>query len=251
MTWATCLLSVVPMRREADLISEITSQVRLGEAVTIEATSSHFWRVRSRTDDYVGWVDQRHFTEPNDVEPPCCSFMTDALCGEATHGKETMLLPLGTLLPQLTEGTFRLGHQLWVYQGPTRDATLVPRDAPSVLTYARRLLRAPYLWGGRTVFGIDCSGFVQSVMAAHGIRLKRDSVDQVTQGSAVPSLEAAAPGDLLFFHGTSHHVGILAEENTVLHASGRVRLDHISPCGITNVDTGLLTHELTDIRRVL
>ena len=119
---------------------------------------------------------------------------------------------------------------------------------------AMQFLNAPYLWGGRSLFGIDCSGLVQMAYKLKNIRLKRDASQQAEQGEAVASLEEAEPGDLAFFEnevGRICHVGILIDRQKILHCSGRVRNDLIDQQGIFHNDLHEYTHKLKMIRRII
>ena len=118
---------------------------------------------------------------------------------------------------------------------------------------AHKFLNAPYLWGGKTPFGTDCSGFIQMVYKIAGYRLSRDASEQALQGNKVESLEEALPGDLCFF-GTKTkivHVGLLLADNKIIHASGKVRMDGITKQGIHLASTNECTHKLQLIRRIL
>jgi cell wall-associated NlpC family hydrolase len=115
-------------------------------------------------------------------------------------------------------------------------------------------LNSAYLWGGRSIFGVDCSGFCQTVFRFIGIPLLRDAYQQASQGEAIGFLEETKLGDLAFFdneEGRITHVGMLLDQDTIIHASGRVRMDTIDHLGIVNVDTGLHTHKLRIIKRML
>ena len=129
-----------------------------------------------------------------------------------------------------------------------------PPDKAAVFAYAKRFLNAPYYWGGRTVFGIDCSGFVQSVFAAFDVRLPRDSKLQAAQGTLVADRAASVPADLAFFGSPElgiHHVGLLLPCGEIIHASNMVRVDDMTDEGIRNRENGEITHRTQEIRRVM
>lgn len=254
MPFALCRLSVVAMRREADLISEMTSQVRGGEAVEILEMCGQWWRVRLLADEYEGWVNSRQFTVPADTAPPAAVVFTDDLCGAAALCEVSIALPLGTPLPDFKDGKFTLGGESWDWKGAVRSAPAGPPDKAAVFAYAKRFLNAPYCWGGRTLFGIDCSGFVQSVLAAFGVRLPRDSKLQAAQGTPVADRTASVPGDLAFFGSPElgiYHVGLLLPCGEIIHASNMVRVDDMTDEGIRNRETGESTHRTQEIRRIM
>ncbi|NNF02016.1 MAG: C40 family peptidase, partial [Bacteroidia bacterium] len=124
----------------------------------------------------------------------------------------------------------------------------------TVIEAALRFLGSPYLWGGKTVYGCDCSGFVQVIYKLAGIKLKRDSHEQAEEGSHISLLEEASQGDLAFFdnkEGKIMHVGILLNDDKIIHASGKVRIDRIDHHGIFNDDLKTYSHNLRLIRRVI
>src|SRR5690606_32644982 len=115
-------------------------------------------------------------------------------------------------------------------------------------------LNTPYLWGGKTPFGIDCSGFTQMVYKLNGYKLLRDASQQATQGEALSFIEESEPGDLAFFdnhEGIITHVGIIMEDNYIIHAHGKVRIDRLDHSGIFNYDTRSHTHRLRVIKRII
>jgi cell wall-associated NlpC family hydrolase len=254
MPFAVCRLSVIPVRPEPDHLSEITSQARGGEAVEILEESGQWWRVRQLADDYEGWVNARQFGPRADAAPAPAAVFTDDLCGIASREGLQIALPLGAPLPGFHDGEFVLGGEKWQWPGAVRRIPAGPPDKEALVAYSRRLLHAPYLWGGRTAFGVDCSGFVQSVLAAFGVRLPRDSKMQSTRGMEVSGLASAVPGDLVFF-GLEEtgitHVGLLLPCGEIIHASTMVRIDDLTNEGIRNRETGELSHRLAAIRRVL
>jgi cell wall-associated NlpC family hydrolase len=254
MSFAVCRLSVIPVRLEPDHLAEIISQVRGGEAVEILEESGPWWRVRQLADDYEGWVNGRQFGRLVEDAPAAAAVFTDDLCGIAFRGSLQIALPLGAPLPDFHDGEFVLGGEKWQWPGAVRRIPAGPPDKAALFAYARRLLHAPYLWGGRTAFGIDCSGFVQSVMAAFGVQLPRDSKMQSTRGAEISGPASAAPGDLVFF-GVEEtgitHVGLLLPGREIIHASTMVRIDDLTDEGIRNRETGELSHRTAAIRRVL
>jgi cell wall-associated NlpC family hydrolase len=137
-------------------------------------------------------------------------------------GEWAMAMPLGSPLPGYDGGTFLYGDERWTWKGKVREipaAGTVP-DVAELLHYARRYLRTPYLWGGRTVFGVDCSGFASSVLRAFGVVVRRDCVQQIEEGEKVRDLGAAVPGDLVYFAPSgeaAQHVGIVLPCGEVIH----------------------------------
>jgi cell wall-associated NlpC family hydrolase len=177
---------------------------------------------------------------------------------------EELMLSLGTRLPNYSHGTFEvLGKQYLINPTEVREERLEVKGDEAirredVCTIAQTLLNAPYLWGGKNAMGIDCSGFTQVVYAAMGVNLLRNAREQMTQGMLVPSLAEAQPGDLAFFDHADRdpkatnisHVGLLLDNQTIIHCSGCVHIDSIDKQGIHLAD-GELTHHLVQIKRYL
>jgi cell wall-associated NlpC family hydrolase len=159
----------------------------------------------------------------------------------------------GSTLHQLSNKTFA---------GPSGEyhiaegTTLVPGNnhVPDIVELAASYLKTPYLWGGRSPFGIDCSGLTQMVFKMLGIKLRRDARQQAEQGHVINLLAEAQAGDLAFFdndEGNIVHTGILTENGQIIHASGKVRIDPIDHHGIYDKNIGKYTHKLRIIRRML
>ncbi len=245
------------MRAAASHLSEKTHQIIFGETCQILEPGPVFCRARSAFEGYEGWIDSRQF-RPLATVPPTAeigSVIIDEIAAPVVSSERTLWLPLGALLPHYAAGTFSLGDEKFHYPGPVHRIRPA-QDASELTTYALRYLHAPYYWGARTPWGIDCSGLVQMVFRAFGIVMQRDCSQQHRQGQAVASLADSQPGDLVFFSSQRNpgpgidHVGILLPEGKVLHASGSVRLDPVNETGIHHHRTGEHTHTLVEIRRI-
>jgi cell wall-associated NlpC family hydrolase len=163
-----------------------------------------------------------------------------------------VILCKGSVLPQLRKNRFSIGGQEYLFESETQ---VIP-DSPqpdNIIRTAMEYLNTPYLWGGRSPFGIDCSGFTQIVFRICGIPLKRDAVLQAQHGEMISFINEALPGDLAFFEnsvGNITHTGILTGSGKIIHASGRVRIDSVDHHGIYDSETDRYTHTLRVIKRI-
>jgi cell wall-associated NlpC family hydrolase len=118
---------------------------------------------------------------------------------------------------------------------------------------AEFFLNSPYLWGGRSLFGCDCSGFIQVLFKIHGLGLERDTIQQVEQGDPVTSVSDAETGDLAFFSnqdGRVYHVGMIIAPGRIIHSSGHVHIDRMDEKGIFNLQKQQYSHLLHSIKRI-
>jgi hypothetical protein len=253
--YGTCNLSVIPVRSEASDKSEMVSQLLFGESFQIIETRDSWLKVKMHYDDYTGWIDRKQVTNLNEEEfKKTSSSPTTATLDivQIVIFNQSNIIPvvLGSTLPNYFDKKFKIGSVDYVYDGNVRTFSFP--DTSKIIEHAYMYLNAPYLWGGRSPFGIDCSGYTQMVFKLCGIALQRDSNQQAQQGRAVNALEEAKTGDLAFFanaEGKIVHTGIILPNNKIIHASGKVHVDRLDQQGIFNEETNKYTHGLKLIRR--
>ncbi|MDO9138621.1 MAG: C40 family peptidase [Lutibacter sp.] len=256
MPYGICNLSIVPLRIEPNDRSEMVSQVLFGEHFMVLETHQKWSKIRLAFDNYEGWIDTNQYLplfEENYIE---IEESKNALAGElidfVTDENDNFLtIAIGATLPFYNDKNFMLGNINYRYEGKVFKEKL-PKE--TLIEMAASFLNAPYLWGGKTPFGIDCSGFTQMVYKLCGYNLLRDAGQQATQGEALSFIEESEPGDLAFFdneEGVIVHVGIIMNDNYIIHAHGKIRIDRIDHSGIFNVDTQRHTHKLRVIKKII
>lgn len=252
--FALVAVPAAPVRRKPLHSQEMVNQLLFGEAVKILKERGERWvKVRSLHDKYEGWIT-RNMLQPCEritAETRFPMVVTEML-GKLTIGDSVMYIPAGSVLPGYTDGKGWLGESVYSYNGFCRDRDGETASSELVQQLALAWLNAPYLWGGRTPLGVDCSGFVQVIYKMMGIDLPRDAWQQAQAGSPVKKLEEARTGDLAFFDQKEEivHTGILLGNDRIIHASGQVRIDGMSSKGIIHAGTGKRTARLRAIRRV-
>lgn len=263
-----CHLSVVPCRAQPSDKSEMVTQLLFGEHFTILSQDEKWAMIKIAADGYECWIDKKQFKPIAEKEfeylnrhNPCLSAQFISTVKNIATGKQQKIT-LGSVLPQFNEGKIILSGEGYIFRGKP----MLPESqknaerngkkllGSNIIKSAKMYLRAPYLWGGRSPFGIDCSGFVQVVYRLHGIQLPRDAWQQAEKGEALSFIEEAEKGDLAFFdnaEGKIIHAGIITGNNSIIHASGEVRIDTLDHYGIFNKDTGKYSHNLRLIKRVM
>ena len=274
--------TVTPVRQEPSEGSEQLTQLLFGEVCEVLDRLPRWTKIRSILDGQEGWVDFKMLTTASNLSlnascTPATVVAVPMAIATAMETGEEMMLTLGTRLPNYAHGTFEvLGKQYLIDPSfvcsleetrllgdkvtqKTEDFSVAPQvKGEDVCAIAQTLLNAPYLWGGKNAMGIDCSGFTQVVYGVFGVNLLRNAREQITQGVLVPSLAEAQPGDLAFFDHADRnpketnisHVGLLLDNQTIIHCSGCVHIDSIDEQGIHLAD-GELTHHLVQIKRYL
>ncbi|MCT8340198.1 C40 family peptidase [Flavobacteriaceae bacterium TK19130] len=249
MKYGLCNISIAPLRAEKADASEMVSQVLYGELFKILDMQKKWSRIRLLHDGYEGWLDNKQLFEIEEnnykkystLQPKLSSELVDFV---TEHHGQLMPIPLGCAVGSVK----LLQHR---FEGPTKSSVL---NKNHLVSTALLYLNAPYLWGGRTPFGIDCSGFTQMVYRLNGHSLKRDASQQATQGEPLSFIEESEPGDLAFFdnaEGDITHVGIIMKDHYIIHAHGKVRIDRLDHTGIFNYEKRTHTHKLRVIKKII
>jgi len=257
MEFAICNLAAVPVRREPSDKAEMSTQLLFGDLMEIIGQESSWCQISIIFDGYEGWVDVKQIREISSQE---FRVLASALfrvnrqlySDVVEYNGLKIILPAGCSLYNLSGQVMEMDGEPYRLEGKAFPFTYTGLD--SLLQTAKGYLNCPYLWGGKTYLGLDCSGFTQVVYKQHGIKLLRDAAQQAGQGELISTLYDGNPGDLAFFDnadGKIVHVGIILENQRIIHCSGKVRIDSIDHQGIFNHEQNKYTHSLRLIRRVI
>ncbi len=253
-----CRLSIVPVRSGPTEQNEMVTQLLFGDHYTVHAVSeNNKWiKVSAAFDGYTGWISKtQHTTISNDYFEQI-NYLDFKVCldlvSHILYKKEYIYITIGSILPISSNELFKMEERL-AFNGESKN--LSQKSGFEFLKkISLRYINAPYLWGGKSPFGIDCSGFMQQIFKICGYKLPRDASQQVEAGREVLSLSEARPGDLAFFKNEKDnisHVGLLLENDEIIHASGKVRIDAINGKGVYNKDLHSYTYGLPQLRRIL
>ena len=243
---------IIPGRAEPSDKAEMVTQVLFGETYRVLETEKKWLLIENEADAYQCWIDKKQHTATNESNISAYDFQSIKRCGDAigqitNNAGKRFFIPCGSLLPAYHEGKLEINGEHFEF-----DGRVARHDSESIIRHARRLLHAPYLWGGKTAMGIDCSGYTQVVTACAGIKLPRDAWQQAAMGDAIDFIDLTEPGDLAFFDnldGRITHVGIIFEKGKIIHASGSVRIDTLDHQGIYNDEIKAYSHKLRLIKR--
>ena len=247
MILGICNLSIVPVRIEDSDKSEMINQLIYGDIIEILEEKEKWVKIKSVFDDYIGWIDKKQYFKIDDnitvdlKNPVYCIDLVEFI---ENNNNELVTIPIGSDISNIS----LMNHK---FDGKTISGK---NNRNSIVNTALSFLNSPYLWGGKTPFGIDCSGFTQMVYKTNGYKLSRDAKDQANQGETLSFIEESEAGDLAFFNndqGDIIHVGIILQNNHIIHASGKVRIDRIDHSGIYNNELNKHTHSLRYIKRII
>ncbi len=256
MSHGICQLSILPVRKEASHRSEMVTQLLFGEHYEVTDKTADWHKIKVAFDDYEGFIpsvqhtalDYRDFVFLQKTG----AFLSYDLVQLMVHDGRIQTILLGSVLPFYENEHCRINDKRFKFEGNARFPEKA-RSSQLLTENAFMYLNAPYLWGGRSPFGIDCSGFTQMVFKLSGYRLMRDAYMQAEHGYTVNLIDETHPGDLAFFdneEGKIVHVGILTSKDKIIHASGKVRVDSFDQVGIYNNEIKRYSHKLRLIKRV-
>jgi gamma-D-glutamyl-L-lysine dipeptidyl-peptidase len=232
-----CQVATAPLRAENSDSAEMVSQLLYGEKAVVIEVNNNFTKIKTIYDQYEGWIDTKQLLAISEETFCQTSFLVPDNMMQVTTNQGPMFLSLGSEL-DFEIKTENTSHNI----------------AESIVNMAKTFINTPYLWGGRSVFGIDCSGFSQIIYKAHQLKLPRDAYQQAALGETLSFLFEAQPGDLAFFEnaeGRIIHVGIMLNAQEIIHAHGKVRVDGIDSHGIFNQELKRYTHQLSFIKRFI
>ena len=253
MKYGISNLAIVPMRIEAVDQAEMVNQILFGEHFKVLEVRKKWSKVRLAHDSYEGWVCNKQWIEIEkdiykQLDKEVATIAIDIL--DIISKDHHQPIVIGSILPSFKSGHALINNEMYRFDGlTTAGFTKKEKLVENALMY----LNAPYLWGGRSPLGIDCSGFTQMVYRLQGVDLPRDAYQQAEVGTTLSFVEESEAGDLAFFDNNKEritHVGIILENNHIIHASGKVRIDRIDQQGIFNKELGTHTHKLRLIKSI-
>jgi len=250
--------SLIPIRAKPDHASEQTTQLLFGEMYRIVEQKDNWYRIKSSFDNYEGWMhEQQHYAlsaqEAEKLHKAPKSIAAELVQTVASNDKSFPIL-MGSTLYDFDGMNFKIGKEKFVYSGQAINENTGLLNTEHIRKFALKLLHAPYQWGGRSAFGIDCSGLTQLVFKLYGIDLPRDAYQQTESGRTLNFITESKEGDLAFFDNDDEkitHTGIILSNDQIIHASGEVRIDMIDHYGIYNKIMKKYTHKLRIIKRVI
>ncbi|MDF4222532.1 NlpC/P60 family protein [Maribacter sp. M208] len=250
MQYGICQLSIVPVRSSADEVSELITQLLFGEHYKVLESRKNWSRIKTIADKCEGWIlnSQLNFIAEDEFTTIQANQTKNHVAELISFVEDSnqILTPIliGSCIPNTPSMPVNFNG----------TAISKPQIKESLVKIALLYLNSPELKGGKSPFGIDSAGFTQMVYKINGYHLLRTAEEQSTQGSALSFVEESEAGDLAFFDNASgeiDHVGIIMNDNYIIHVNGKVRIDRLDHTGIFNNDLRTYTHKLRVIKKVV
>mgnify|MGYP001193872497 CR=1 FL=1 len=240
-----CILPVIPMRQSQSDKSEMINQVLFGESFKILDKTKKWTFIELDHDNYKGWIDNKQYQE-----------LEDDNSNVRISNKKSCIIKINKIKQPLLLGSFIPMNKKIRTKISLEEELSFCKMFPFetwFMKICKKYLNTPYLWGGRSPLGIDCSGYTQMVYRFFNQQLPRDSHEQEKKGKEILYLKQSKMGDLVFFKNNNriNHVGIILKNNRIIHASGKVRIDILDEKGILNIDSKIYTHQLNSIKRLI
>ncbi len=247
--YGICKHSVVPVRAEAADSAEMVTQVLFGDLYEVIEETEKWTKIKIWYDGYEGWIDPKLHSPVSDEYVNNYVSTEHGVAHELNVSCQVGAIPVqvlrGSVLPFFKDMKSLVGDEYVSYMTSFRLPT------SSMASIAEAYIGTPYLWGGKSPFGIDCSGLSQQVARIAGKKLLRDAWQQAEQGERVDRT-SVQEGDLAFFNnmqGKIIHVGIMTAPNEIIHAHGYVRRSKMDDHGILMED-GTYSHHLAHLTRI-
>jgi hypothetical protein len=247
ITKGICHLTLIPIRANPESKSEMVTQLLFGETYQVLASNKDWYFIQNNADNYKGWMSENQFYPLIENDLNANFTLTYFPYSEIKTINGLVRAIPGSKISKQNDGYYFNGSPCHFEKEPTVNNF-------DIIDFAKQFLNSPYLWGGKSMMGIDCSGFTSVIFACFGIQLYRDASEQAIQGNPVDFINEIKPADLVFFANSEDkitHVGIAINQDQIIHASGCVRLDSLDSYGIFNAETKTHTHTLKCIRRII
>ena len=251
MKYGINILGLVPLRIAPKDQSEMISQILFGQHFKVLEFKKNWVRIIIYSDNYEGWICSKQYMEIKKKDYDQLSLSIPEFSNDKISylvdlkNSSEIAIPMGSTLPFFFDGLINIKGKKYKYLGKVSS-----KNIKNVIKYSMLFLNSPYLWGGKSFLGIDCSGFTQLVFSLCGIKIPRDAYQQIKLGKKL-NFPETKPGDLIFFINEKnriHHVGIALKDDKIIHASGKVRIDTLNKDGILN--NGIISHKYHSTVRI-